>query len=203
MVRAVPDWLRKTLDFKAWAPKSSRIWRLQEFEVPTGAGARHVAERRPRFMPKGLAACWQRRNVERSHTRAHALTRAAEDEAARQTPADMSIDDLQVGLQPRPQRRPTAAPSLATTWPAAHADAPAPRTRTTRPRARPQARANQQAKDAGPSTTAPALASRGAEGAAQASRAQEAGLDGPTKSFAEADDGELAQVRGGRVRHWF
>eukprot|EP00200_Dunaliella_tertiolecta_P002289 CAMPEP_0202352704 /NCGR_PEP_ID=MMETSP1126-20121109/8784_1 /ASSEMBLY_ACC=CAM_ASM_000457 /TAXON_ID=3047 /ORGANISM="Dunaliella tertiolecta, Strain CCMP1320" /LENGTH=312 /DNA_ID=CAMNT_0048944957 /DNA_START=140 /DNA_END=1078 /DNA_ORIENTATION=- len=31
---ALPEWLRKTFDFGSWAPRSARIWRLQEFEVP-------------------------------------------------------------------------------------------------------------------------------------------------------------------------
>ncbi|KAF5827885.1 hypothetical protein DUNSADRAFT_18588 [Dunaliella salina] len=31
---ALPEWLRKTFDFGSWAPKSARIWRLQEYEVP-------------------------------------------------------------------------------------------------------------------------------------------------------------------------
>ncbi|KAL6746600.1 hypothetical protein V8C86DRAFT_1820329 [Haematococcus lacustris] len=29
---AMPEWMRSMLDFQSWAPKSSRIWRLQQYE---------------------------------------------------------------------------------------------------------------------------------------------------------------------------
>jgi len=39
-VHAIPDWLRAAADFNSWAPKSSRIWRLQQWDSEAAAAQR-------------------------------------------------------------------------------------------------------------------------------------------------------------------
>jgi hypothetical protein len=33
-IAALPKWLTDIFDYESWAPKSSRVWRLQQYQYP-------------------------------------------------------------------------------------------------------------------------------------------------------------------------